>query len=207
MPAAFTDETPAPVPKRGEGPNGLAILAFVGFGMLFGILFLAWLGTPRIKPAVGQTLNKLDLKPLAYAETPLSENDLQGKVTLLHFWGTWCGPCREEFPEFVELARELANNPAVQVISVSSSPGPEYDLSTLAEETRQFMDEFSAQVPTYADPAGLTRSQAGLLLPDASLTYPSTFLLDRQAMVVGVWVGYDPGGLDAVRKRVQAMVQ
>ena len=37
------------------------------------------------------------------SEHDVSLADLQGRVVLLNFWGTWCPPCREEFPHIVEL--------------------------------------------------------------------------------------------------------
>ena len=41
------------------------------------------------------------LKDMNGAEVRLA--DLKGKVVLLNFWATWCGPCRLEIPAFVEL--------------------------------------------------------------------------------------------------------
>ncbi len=64
MSSAFSDQ---PEPRE-RGPYGLILLAFMGLGMLAGILFLSWLGTPRIVPAVGQPLAKLELTPIAFAE-------------------------------------------------------------------------------------------------------------------------------------------
>ena len=34
----------------------------------------------------------------------VSMNQFKGKVVLLNFWGTWCGPCRREIPDFVKLS-------------------------------------------------------------------------------------------------------
>lgn len=207
MSSSFSEQSPEGTKRpRTSGPSGLAILAFVGFGMLAGILFLSWLGSPRIEQAVGQPIGKLDLTPIAYAEAPFSESDLKGKVTVLHFWGTWCPPCRAEFPEFAKLAAQFATDDQVQVVSISSSQGAEYDLELLFESTKQFLEQYQAKVPTYADPAGLSRSQAGMLLPEGSLPYPCTFVLDRQGLVAGVWIGFSPNGMREVSKKVASLL-
>jgi thiol-disulfide isomerase/thioredoxin len=196
----------APQPLRDEGPSGLLIMGVVGVCMLVGILFLAWLGTPRIEPAVGQTIAKLDLSPIAFADAPFSEKDLQGKITVLHFWGTWCPSCRQEFPEFVQLANEFKDNAAVQIISISSSEGPEYNLDALAESTKSFLKRYAATVPTYADPAGLSRVQVAMLLPDGSLPYPCTVVLDRQGVVAGVWLDFTAGDMAKVAAKVRSLL-
>ena len=48
----------------------------------------------------------------------ISLNYLQGKVVLIDFWATWCGPCREALPHVREIAKKFDGNPLV-VLSVS----------------------------------------------------------------------------------------
>jgi thiol-disulfide isomerase/thioredoxin len=48
----------------------------------------------------------------------VSLDDLQGKVVLLDFWATWCGPCREALPHMVKIAKSFQGQPLV-VLSVS----------------------------------------------------------------------------------------
>jgi thiol-disulfide isomerase/thioredoxin len=48
----------------------------------------------------------------------LSLDDLQGKVVLLDFWATWCGPCREALPHMRSIAKNFQGQPLV-VLSVS----------------------------------------------------------------------------------------
>jgi thiol-disulfide isomerase/thioredoxin len=37
--------------------------------------------------------------------------DFRGRVVLVNFWATWCGPCKEELPSFVKLKEKLAGKP------------------------------------------------------------------------------------------------
>src|SRR6185437_8201909 len=62
------------------------------------------------QPAPTLQATTLDGKPLNLAA-------LRGKVVLLNFWATWCGPCREEIPEFEQLQRQYAGK--LQVVGIS----------------------------------------------------------------------------------------
>ena len=46
-------------------------------------------------------------------------SDFKGKVVLLNFWDTWCGPCKVEIPWFIELQNKYAAN-GFSVIGVST---------------------------------------------------------------------------------------
>ncbi len=48
----------------------------------------------------------------------VSLDDLQGKVVLLDFWATWCGPCREALPHMRSIAKNFEGQPLV-ILSVS----------------------------------------------------------------------------------------
>ncbi len=45
-------------------------------------------------------------------------DDMGGKVVLIDFWATWCGPCNEELPHVKKIAKEFAGQPLV-IISIS----------------------------------------------------------------------------------------
>ena len=62
------------------------------------------------------------LKDMNGAEVRLA--DLKGKVVLLNFWATWCGPCRLEIPWFVEL-QEKYKDQGFRVVGISVDDPPE----------------------------------------------------------------------------------
>lgn len=66
---------------------------------------------PSAARGVDVTLRDRDDRTL-----PLTE--VLSRVTLLHFWASWCGPCRTELPELDALQREAAND-GVKVVAVS----------------------------------------------------------------------------------------
>lgn len=49
-------------------------------------------------------------------------SNLQGKVVLVHFWASWCQPCKLEFPALLELARNHPDNLVILAFSVDDAP-------------------------------------------------------------------------------------
>ena len=53
--------------------------------------------------------------------TKHSIKELSGKVVVLHFWATWCAPCRSEFPRLLKSAATVGNNVVFLTLSVDDS--------------------------------------------------------------------------------------
>lgn len=75
------------------------------------LLYIADPELARASMAPPFTVTSLDGKRI-------SLDDLQGKVVLLDFWATWCGPCREALPHVREIAKKFEGQPLI-VLSVS----------------------------------------------------------------------------------------
>ena len=52
----------------------------------------------------------------------MSFSAYEGQVVLLTFWGTWCGPCRQEIPDFIKLYDEF-NNEGLEIIGIAIQSG------------------------------------------------------------------------------------
>lgn len=74
---------------------------------------------------------------LLIADTPVPEfmwrdfesnqhsiKELKGKVVVLHFWASWCGPCRHEFPGLLRAAQALGKDAVFLTISSDENDGP-----------------------------------------------------------------------------------
>jgi cytochrome c biogenesis protein CcmG/thiol:disulfide interchange protein DsbE len=101
--------------------------------------------------------------------------DHRGQVVLVNYWATWCGPCQEELPGLMRVARE-AGPKGLAVVGVSLDSGP---------DTRSTVQQFVAanRVPyPVAFPDATWTGHAGV-------TIPTTVLLDRRGRIVKTYVG------------------
>ena len=148
-------------------------------------------GGPASHLAVGRKAPPLDLVSLAEGGGDGEERGpirLEGRITLLNFWGTWCPPCRRELPGMVRLARRLADEPRFRLVAVSCGTGPRDDLEVLGDETRSFLRERDLEIDAWADPDGRTRFHFASTMDFSA--YPTTYLIGPDAVVRRVWVGY-----------------
>jgi thiol-disulfide isomerase/thioredoxin len=94
--------------------------------------------------------------------------ELRGKPILLHFWATWCPPCRKELPELLELGRALGRDGNLQLVALAVDE----DWATV----RAF---FGGDVPreVVRDATGAAAARY-----DVS-TLPDTYLLDADGSI------------------------
>ena len=88
------------------------------------------------RPAAPQQITQIDDAKLHQLLMP------NGKPLLVNFWATWCGPCREEFPDLVEIDDEYRGK--VDFITVTLDSVEEKDTGV-----PQFLTEMNAEMPTY----------------------------------------------------------
>jgi thiol-disulfide isomerase/thioredoxin len=93
----------------------------------------------------------------------------KGKVVIINFWATWCGPCRFEIPELVELQDEYGPE-GFEVLGISMDDGG-------FEVVRPFADEMDINYPIVVDHGSVASQFGGVY------GLPTTFIVDRQGMI------------------------
>ena len=158
-------------------------LAAAGLFMLVGIMALLYIGrTPP--PILNAPMPDTELIGLLNSDAELSDAEVAGRVVVYHFWGTWCPPCRAEYPDFAAMTGSYSGSKDVRIVSVSCSPGEETDLEKLREQTRGYLQELGvAAMPVYCDPTAYTRIQILRLMGTSGFAYPTTILVDKRGIV------------------------
>lgn len=106
----------------------------------------------------------------------ISMDDLQGKVVLLDFWATWCGPCREALPHMKQVAKKFQGEPLV-ILSIS--------LDTSEEKWKEFITKNEMTWPQYRD-GGFTGPIARMFSVRA---IPATFTIDADGVLQDEHIG------------------
>ena len=106
----------------------------------------------------------------------------EGRVVILNFWATWCGPCRLEIPALVRLRRDFEE---VAVIGISIDRGSVEQMGPLIE---QFVSAFEINYPIYLDAEQkVARNYAGSA--PFLVAVPTTAVIDQRGRVVRLFQG------------------
>ena len=98
----------------------------------------------------------------------LTLSDYRGKVVLLDFWATWCTPCREEIPHFVEM-QEKYGPQGFQVVGISMDDD--------AKPVREFYQEYKLNYPVAVGDDKLADKFGGVF------GLPINFVIDREGRI------------------------
>ena len=106
-------------------------------------------------------------------------SELRGKVVLVNFWATWCGPCRMEIPDLSRIYSTYRDT-GVMILGISLDELQDEQIRTFA---RNYKMTYPVLHGTPSELARVVRAYGGIQ------AIPTTFLIDRQGYLQEMYVG------------------
>ncbi len=119
--------------------------------------------------------------PVPTSSLSTSLEDYRGKVVILNFWATWCGPCRVEIPDFVKL-QDKYRSQGFEIVGVSMDKV--WPRGGGAETVAPFMKSYNINYTVLM--VNDLAAMAGYTIPQG---IPTTYVLDREGRIVKTYLG------------------
>ncbi|MCI0524237.1 MAG: TlpA family protein disulfide reductase [Acidobacteria bacterium] len=105
--------------------------------------------------------------------------DYAGKVLVVNLWATWCGPCRQEMPHLIRIAKEYKSK-GVEILGLTTED-PVDDAEVVKDFSRQFKINY---------PIGWADEQVRSGLTQGRGVIPQTFIIGRDGKIRKHFVGF-----------------
>jgi cytochrome c biogenesis protein CcmG/thiol:disulfide interchange protein DsbE len=154
---------------------------------LVGLSVLSAAGCAKIDPSAGAKASTATTKPVAERKAApdfelkdsegrtVKLSDFKGKVVLLNFWATWCGPCKIEIPWFIEFERAYKDQGLVVLGVATDEEGWEVVKPYITEKQVNYRVVMSS--PSVEQLYGGVEA------------LPMSFMVDRQGKIASIHTG------------------
>ena len=122
----------------------------------------------------------------------LDSKDLKGKIVVVDFWATWCGPCIKEIPKYKKL-REKLEGKDVEFIGITLESGK-------IEEVRPEVEKLNIPYPVVM---GNDKVQEGF---GGVAAFPTTFVVDKNWKVYKKYLGSTGSKTEKIEKDIETLL-
>jgi thiol-disulfide isomerase/thioredoxin len=139
---------------------------------------------------IGQEAPAFELHPITDGDVSRLL-DSRGKVVLLDFWASWCGPCRKSLPLYNHMYLELADR-NFEIIAINTDENPDDGL--------RFLERYPVDYPVLKDPGATVPPRYQLK------AMPTAYLIDRSGRIHSIFAGFREGEMTKVRTAVEKLL-
>lgn len=160
-------------------------------GLLALIALPGWAGEPQPRPEVGAVPPQQLGRQFGGGKIDLAQ--FRGKVVIVTFWASWCGPCRKELPVLAKF-RKVIGDDALEVIAVNFKE-PREDFQSVVRANRGKFEMIYVH-----DSGGGISDQYGVEV------LPNMFIIDRDGKIAARHTGYSEESLPGFVKEILALL-
>lgn len=158
------------------GPGQTLLFALLSGIAVFAVLALFAVYILNQKPKFAPNLQ---LHDRAGTLQPLQTSLGKGKPVLLHFWATWCAPCREELPQLIQAVADGGSGLTFVAVAVDREGAAVVD---------KFLADEKLSMDSLYDPDAVEAQKIG------TQSFPETWLLSPDGRILAHWSGIPETG-------------
>lgn len=183
----FLQENPEPKQKNSVGLSPGSIVLIVGVVMVVLVFAVQLFRQNQTQPLPGDAAPDFTMTTFDGQEVALS--DYEGRIVVLNFWGSWCGPCRAEAPDLQDIYAQYGGD--VVVFGVN--------WLDIEDEALAFMEEFGITYPNAPDIGEKVAERYNIE------GAPETFVINREGIVAQTYLGMVD--YDILNEAIQALLR
>ena len=147
------------------------------------------LAQPSLALDEGQKAPEIALSDLS--GKPVKLSSFKGKVVIVDFWASWCGPCRESMPVFDKLSKTYGKQGLV-VLGVN--------IDNDVKSANKFLKDIPVSFPVVND------AKKAVAKAYAPPTMPSSYIIDRQGKVRVVHAGFKASDAKKIEAEIKKLL-